>query len=183
MRIENGNIILERKNCTRCNAGTIPSEITCPKCNGTGNGPRGGKRGCKKCSGFKTVFDHDNRLTCPDCNGDYINAVEETPYDHIYISKNDLDVKVIRDRETREMSWAEQFIGVGLFSCTDYGRHKDMSDDELIESAFHFDEKGTFWTQGIKLVRNKHDLSICNYLAIVTGNQGYSVIPIFEEAS
>lgn len=182
MEIKNGKLILGYLNCSSCSAGTVPSKIDCPKCNGTGNGPRGGKKGCRSCHGFGSAFDHDNRLTCEVCNGNYIDFRDETPFNFIRLKKNDIEIKVIRDRESRIMSWAEQFIGVGLFSCTDYGRHKNMTDDELIESAFKFEEQGYHTTQGIKLVRAKNNLSICNYLAIVTGDQGYSVIPVFEES-
>lgn len=182
MRIENGQLILEKKNCTHCRLGSVPSRISCPKCNGTGNGPRGGKRGCRNCHGFGDSWDHDNRVVCDYCNGDYYESQLETPFDHIHFAKDDVEIKVVRDLEARELTLEESYFGVGLFSCTDYGRHKTKSDDELIEDAFHFEEKGTAWTQGIKLIKDKHNLAICNYLAIVTADQGYSVIPIFEEA-
>lgn len=181
MKIDNGQLILERKNCRNCRMGTVPTKIDCTKCGGSGNGPRGGKNGCRKCHGYGYEWDQDNRLTCEVCNGNYENFLSETPYDHIHFSKDDIRIKVIRDYASRAMSFGEQFIGVGLFSCTDYGRHKSQSDEELIESAFHFDERETNWTQGIKLIRDKNDLRVCDALAIVVADQGYSVIPVFEE--
>jgi hypothetical protein len=181
MKVENKQLILERKDCTNCNHGTIPTQIDCDKCNGTGNGPRGGKNGCKKCHGFGRDWDHVNRLTCPVCNGDYIHFKLETPYDHIHLSKEDIPVKVVRDYVSRTMSFAEQYLGMGLFSCVDYGRSQNQTDEEIIESAFHFEERGTYWTQGIKLVRNKDDLRVCDAVAVILGDQGYSVMPIFEE--
>jgi hypothetical protein len=181
MKIENGQLILERKNCRSCRNGEVATKVDCPKCNGTGKGPRGGKNGCRTCHGSRVHWDWINTQTCPKCEGNYEGFESETPYDHIYIEKNDLPVKVIRDYVKRQMSFAEMYIGMGLFSCTDYGRHKNQNDEELIESAFHFDEKGTFWTQGIKLIRDNKDLRICDHLAIVVGDQGYSVLPVFEE--
>jgi hypothetical protein len=181
MKIDNGQLILEHRNCTNCNHGSVPTRIDCRVCNGTGNGVRGGKNGCKKCHGFKYEFDQDNRQTCSVCNGDYENFEPETPYNFMRLEKNDIPIKVIRDYVGRQMSFGEQYIGVGLFSCTYYGRHKTQNDEELIESAFHFEERGPFSTQGIKLIRDKNDLRICDYIGIVTADNGYSVIPIFEE--
>lgn len=181
MKLENRQLILERKNCNNCRFGTVPTKVNCVKCNGTGNGPRGGKRGCRKCYGSGYEWDQDNRQTCSICNGDYENFLPETPFNHIRLTKDDIRIKVIRDYAYRQMSFTEQYIGAGLFSCTDYGRHQNQTDDELIESAFHFEEKGEFSTQGIKLIRDKNDLRICDYIGIVTADNGYSVIPIFEE--
>ncbi len=161
--------------------GTVPTKIDCSKCSGTGNGPRGGKNGCRKCHGYGYEWDQDNRLTCDNCKGDYENFIPETPYDHIYVTKDDIPINVVRDYVERVMSFSEQYIGVGLFSCVDYGRGQRQNDDELIESAFNFDQSDTYWTQGIKLIRDKNDLRLCDSIAIVLGDQGYSVIPVFEE--
>jgi hypothetical protein len=180
MKIDNNQLILGRRNCTNCSQGSVPTRVDCDKCNGTGNGIRGGKRGCRQCTGVGYKFDHDNRETCDTCNGDYENFKPETPYDFMKLNKDDIAIKVVRDYVDRQMTFAEQYIGMGLFSCTDYGRHKTQDDDELIESAFHF-ENGPHSTQGIKLIRNKDDLRICDYISIVVGDQGYSVIPVFEE--
>lgn len=180
MRIENGKLILEKRNC-RCFSGLMPTRIECPTCNGTGKGVRGGRNGCRKCHGSKYAYDSENMSTCDVCNGNYENFKDESPYDFMRLNKNDVQIKVVRDYADRAMSFSEQYIGLGLFSCTDYGRHKSQDDNELIESAFHFEENGSYSTQGIKLVRDKDDLRICDSVAIVVGDQGYSVIPVFEE--
>jgi hypothetical protein len=180
MQIKNGMLILEYANCRRCNSGTTPSRVICEKCGGTGNGIRGGKGRCKKCLGMQYTLDNENRQVCDSCDGSYENCELETPFNFIKLHANDIPVKVIRDYAHRNMSFSEQYIGVGLFSCTDYGRHKDQNDEELIESAFHFEE-GPYSTQGIKLIRSKADLRICDAIAVVTADQGYSVVPIFEE--
>jgi len=182
MKIKNNMLILEMKNCSSCNKGALPSKIKCDVCNGTGNGPRGGKKGCRNCHGFGDAWDHVNTLVCNKCDGEYVNAELETPYNFMHLYQDDIAIKVVRDYQERAMSFEESYLGAGLFSCTDYGRHKNQADDELIESAFHFESTGFHSTQGIKLIKDKNNLSICNYLAIVTADQGYSVIPIFEEA-
>jgi RecJ-like exonuclease len=176
MRIENGELVLEKRNCRSCVGGEVATRIDCPKCDGTGNGPRGGKRSCKECFGNGRKFTWDKVDTCPKCNGNYVDADMETPYDSLK-DYSDIPKVVIRSPK-RVMSWMEEHIGAGLYSVVDYGRHESMTDDELIEREFA-DKRSTI--QGIKIIRSKDDLRVCDQIAILTADNGYSVVPVFEE--
>ncbi len=187
MKIENGMLVLEKKNCRSCgyNAperkGYSTRRIDCSECNGTGNGKRGGRNGCKKCHGSGNDYTWVNPVVCPTCNGDWEMSQDETYTDSI--NKQDvfdiIPVEVVRSN--RAHSWIEHNIGVGLGSCTDYGEHVKQTDEELIAKQLEGNYNSK--VQGCKIVRNKNDLRICDKICIVTSYNGYSVVAYFEDES
>ncbi len=134
MRIENGQLVLGRKDCY-CQDGTRPSKIACPACKGTGKGKRGGKGGCRPCYGMGHKWDHDNPVVCPACQGAYAGHEEETRYDSLPDSEwQALPFRVIR--QNRGMTLNEQHLGAGtVYSCVDYGRSWATADDAIIAEA------------------------------------------------
>jgi hypothetical protein len=126
--------------------------------------------------GYVRAYDHDNPITCPECNGDYENHEPENYTDKIPTEiVQGLEWKVIR--KNRQMQWSEQHLGHGLGSCVDYGRHKNQTDEELIE---HERSRATH-VQACKVVKSKEDLTLAKGIAIVTSDMGYSMIPYWEE--
>lgn len=192
MRVENNTVILEREDCHWCKnrntpQGVVPGKkwVECPKCKGTGK--RGNGR-CSNCNrpggyfpdgrrpGFTSELDYDNLVTCPHCEGNYENFGEENICDNIPDGViQSLEWKVIRN-EIRHTSWMEHHIGVGLGSCIDYGRHVNMTDAELIEH----EKQRQNHVQAIKVTR-KEDMQLCEGIAIVTSDQGYSVIAYWKD--
>lgn len=187
MRVENGMVVLERKDCHWCDHGTRPSKKfkVCPKCHGTGKRGNGRCRNCNDRNGYYGMnredlkpgyvlyFDHEDRVICELCDGKWEGFAEESWTDPIDVSF--LPMFVIR-KENRPMSWGEQYIGVGLGSCVDYGRHKNQTDDQLIAH----ERPNLTHVQACKIVRAKDNLEICEAVVIVTGDQGYSLVPQFS---
>ena len=129
MRIENGKLILDTpKACNGCHGkGKAARPVDCSKCNGTGNGPRGGRNGCKNCINGK-VYAYD--LDCPDCvEKDLDPKTSGKMTRHDWVSKDlwsSLKMKVYRS--SRPMSGNESILGLGCaFSCVDYGQHKTLA--------------------------------------------------------
>jgi hypothetical protein len=175
MKIENGKLILERKNCTNCQEGKVIKPTPCPECNGTGNGKRGGKRQCKKCYGNGKQYSWDNTQTCPQCNGNYISASPEITTDclpeNIFQA---LDFQVVRI--DREANFNELNLGLGcLWSVGDYGAAWAKNDDKALIAEV----KSHGHNQACKVIND--DLKICDYIAIVVTRGGYSVRPIFKK--
>jgi hypothetical protein len=122
------------------------------------------------------VWDHDNPVTCPECNGNYIGHVPENYTDTIPAEiVQGLEWVVVR--KNRQMQWSEQHLGHGLGSCVDYGRHKNQTDEELIE----YEKSKAVHVQASKVVKSKEDLTLAKGIAIVTSDQGYSMVPYWED--
>lgn len=177
MHIENGKMVYGKRECSDCmGSGMKAKQITCTVCLGTGNGKRGGARGCKKCYGFGHEYDHVNRVTCPTCKGiDPMHAQSATAYDTM---PNDiweaLEFRVVRQDE-RKQTWAEQYLAIGcVYSVTDYGRHIEMTDAELIETV-----RKAGGHQACKVVDK--DNNIAKFIAIVTSDGGYAPIAVFDK--
>lgn len=168
MRIENGKLVMERKTCTHCNEGTVPTKVNCPECKGTGNGKRGGKRGCRPCYGMGWKWDQENRQVCTQCKGEYRNAEAETIFDTapdaIWQQFPFRVVRVQRDMTTNEM-----LVGHGsVFTCADYGRAIKKTDDEIIADVRNHKNH-----QACKFATE--DGNIAQEIVIVVTPQGYAV--------
>lgn len=172
MNIVDGKLVLENEDCY-CMDGKIYDRKTCPDCNGTRLGKRGGKNGCKSCYDG-TVVDHDNMIDCSRCDGS--GKVQQTLYSHTKIYRDDFPMFV--DRTPRVQTFNEAYIGHDcVYSVSDYGCHKDMSDDDLLDQIW---DRGFIRTQFCKVI-NK-DMIPCNKIVVRCNNNGYSLVPVWEES-
>lgn len=176
MRIEGGKLVLERGECHQCwGAGTVPTQIPCPACNGTRRGPRGGRNRCGCYDG--TVWDQENRVTCPGCNGHPEGAREETRYDSL--PQGSLAaIPLYLVRQNRDISWNESYIGMGtIHSLSDYGRAWGMTDGEVLDKVHA--ELETEWVQGCKI--SDESCNVCSALLVTLHRGGYSIWPVFGD--
>lgn len=188
MRIENGMVVLERKDCY-CGDGTQPTPKwkMCTKCKGTGK--RGSGR-CRECNpreyygasakrpGQVLWYDHDDPMPCTACDGNFKDFKAENYTDNLPSSVfTEIPIKVLRS--TRPMSWQEQHLGAGVYTIIDYGAHKKVEDGNLIDQVRT--SLMTSHVQACKMVKSKDDMTFATELYIVTGDQGYSVVPTWEE--
>lgn len=176
MRIDDGTIVLETRPCYGCDgSGTIASRTKCVACYGSGNGPRGGRGGCRKCHGSGIGHDHDNRATCISCDG--IGQRPEDLCDRV----NDEDMQAFTlsvYRSDRAQSWNEAHMGHGcVYSCTDYGEHARMTDDELIARV----RRSLKGVQATKIANRA--MQVCDHIGIFCNDNGYSVRAVFESAA
>jgi len=170
-------LTLGRKDC-HCGDGTMNGSLACPKCGGSGNGPRGGKRGCRQCYGSGKVYDSSIRVTCQFCNGDWQQHEEENWCDRV-------DDDVVRGlpfrvtRANREQTFMEAYIGVGLYSVTDYGdAWSRLTDSELTTKV----REDINYVQAIKIARKTDDpqtLEVCDEIVIDVHPNGYTVNGVF----
>lgn len=176
MIVKDGFLIMGKKDCF-CGNGTVHRRVDCDVCKGTGKGIRGGRDGCKNCHGGGRVLTDKDPLVCKTCQGDYKDHRSEDVYDYAPVDiLLSIPVRVVHKQRTQ--SWAEQYIGLGLYSCTDYGRYKDMSDEELIA---HVRSGNSFRrTQALNIADKDKDNKLCDYVAIVTADNGYSVIGVWD---
>lgn len=180
MRIENGILVLEQAECWSCDGSGEQDErvrVSCPKCGGNGRGVRGGWQGCKNCHGVGYEWATTGQQEpCYQCDGHGMK--DETIFDRVsdamWASMN-FEVR----GSNRNQSWQEQYIGLGCWSVTDYGRHQGMTDEELIAKVR--DDRGSSLPQVCKLIVSKEDLRIAESVAIVTARSGYSVIGVSPE--
>jgi len=74
----------------------------------------------------------------------------------------------------REITFNESYLGFGtVYSVVDYGRHKDLSDEEIIAEV-----KASPNKQACNYVLR--DL-LCDEIVIVSSNQGFSAWPKWAE--
>lgn len=184
MRVEGNRVVLERKDCAWCNEdGTVAARVwnICPKCKGTGKRGNGRCMNCNDKNGYYIAgpipghvmeYDHDKRVPCRSCNGVHFQTEVENYTDRVDVSF--LPVEVLRSR--REQSWAESYLGAGVYTVVDYGRNQTMSDEELIAPVV----KELKSVQASKVVKNKDDLQLCDKIVIITAAGGYSAIPYWE---
>ena len=196
MRVENNVVILEREDCHWCKhrntpQGTVPAAKwkTCDKCKGTGKRGNGRCRNCNDKNGYFGThgrnpghviwYDDNEPVTCPNCNGKYKDFGEEDWCDNVPGSVFENMPIIVMDRPDRQMDWAEQHLGKGIWSSVDYGAYRHKTEQELIEEI-----RGKLIqssTQAIKIVKDKESLVLCDGVAIVTGDMGYSLIPYWDE--
>lgn len=183
MRLENGTLIMEKETCYGCmpsGSGRVPIRVTCPTCNGTQRGARGGRRthagtGCKTCIDG-TVYSKTEFRPCSRCKGTGLDSEDYCSRIPMEVWR-DLEFRVIRSNRSQSMN--EALLGVGCcWSTTDYGDHKRMSDEELIAKV-RDDRSGA--TQATNVVRSKDDLRIADAIGIFCNDNGYSVRAIFDD--
>jgi hypothetical protein len=174
-------LTLDLKDCTPCfGKGLVATRIDCPTCKGTGNGARGGARGCRMCCGSGNWYDHDNLSTCPTCKGSPHRAQPETwgdgaPAEAVAA----LQLRVAR--QDREASWNESFLGLNsLWSSTDYGKAWERTDIDVLTDVREHLLKGR--THAILLLAGPHDRKVTTApivrgLVVVVSRGGYSVRP------
>jgi hypothetical protein len=119
-------------------------------------------------------------VPCTRCNGDYINHSPENWCDYAPAGLvQSLPWAVVR--QDRSQSFAEAYLGTGLFSCTDYGTAWDANDDAALIAAIKADERHT---QAIKICRKTDDplvyLVATGIVVILTPN-GYSPVAYFDD--
>lgn len=171
MKIENGRIVLERKNCFRCQEGKVTRRITCPECQGTGNGKRGGKRQCRKCSGTGHNWTWDNPEVCPNCKGNYVNAEPENDCD--YLDRSEIDkipVRVIRNGPG--MTVGESLIGLGCVYSSTGGQYDGTPDSHFIDE---WRKSGRH--QACKFIDESGN--VCKEVGIFVYRHGYAVKTLF----
>lgn len=170
MHIENGRLIMGRKNCTNCQDGTKSTIVPCKKCNGTGKGIRGGRGGCRTCYGTGGVHDHDNRAICNSCKGDYKGAEAETITDYIpYDIYRTIPVRVIRQQNY--LTPIELLLGTAGALYTSSGTGD--SDESLVKEV-----EGHRHTQACKVCRD--DGTLCSYIGVIVLKNGYTVQAFWE---
>jgi len=196
MRVENRTVFLESTDCRRCRhysdlengRGWIrePIQDDCPNCLGTGRTKKGkGKGQCKWYSRESHAHCYRGKVTvgyrevlCPECGGDFEGKSLENWTDTVPVEiVSLLPVEVVRS--SREHSFIEHNIGVGLFSCTDYGRSSELSDEKLASSVQ--EEILRRPPQLCKIVRAKNDLTLRDKIVVLTSRNGYSVLAIDQE--
>lgn len=175
---------LGRTDC-RCEDGTQNYVGPCPRCDGTGNGPRGGARGCKGCYGSGRKVDPTRTMPCTRCGGDFKDHDEENWTDRVPSEiVQALPHFIVKSRHRQ--TFVEAYIGVGLWSCTDYGRRwealeaPDATGDDLIAEVI---AEETF-VQACKVARKTDDprvLSLCDAIVIQVHPNGYNVVPFYGD--
>lgn len=183
MRREGDKLILEQGSCHWCDgSGLRAGNKSCPTCNGSGRGPRGGKGKCRSCFGRGITPDFANLVECELCHGTKIQPEDRYDFLPEAIWKQ-LPFKVLR--RDRDMSWAEQYLGMmardsevfhNVYSVMDYGEHRNLSDEALIAKVRDCSSASSH--QASKVV-NK-DMTFCSFVAIITSNQGYTVAGIWS---
>lgn len=171
MKIENGKIVLGRKDCFHCQEGTVPARIPCTVCNATGKGPRGKVGGCKTCFGSGKSWDSSIRKTCKHCNGNYKEAEPETDCDYLPHSEwETLTFKVYRGNGPNII---ESLTGIGIvYTSADYGRAWESPDDSIIAKV-----RANRHHQACKVCDK--ELNVCDHIGIYVGRNGYTVKPVF----
>ena len=173
IRIENNKLVYGLEECFCAPDGTEPGRKPCHKCNGTARTKGGkGKGACRHCLNG-TEVDTTQRVPCAwGCKGTHYIPATRCSYmpDAIFQS---LTFKVYRSERPQTIN--ERLLGSGMvYSCTDYGDHKQMTDDELIAKV-----KQTTSVQATKI--SDKDDNVAEHIGIFTNQYGYSVIPVFNK--
>lgn len=143
----------------------------CPrwgKANNTEPGRKCSGCGATRKDGHRTVGQHQE--SCKACNGEGTRL--ENRYDHDTSGFwKTLPMRVFRSDYPQ--SAMEQYLGVGLCSVMDYGRHKDLTDEALIEKV----KSGILAPQYCTYVNAQNIVAV--EIVILCNNNGYSVLPVF----
>lgn len=200
LRVENNIVILEPKDCTHCDddrtpVGTVITAFEyklCEKCNGTGK--RGSGR-CRNCNSKDGYFSHLSPRrpglvpdytkiasigTCTTCGGHPENAMMENLTDPMPVDiLQAIPIEVMRSN--RPQTFNEAHLGLGtIYSITDYGAHKNQTDDELITKVR--DDMSGFATQQACKYTRRSDMRLCDKIAILTSDNGWSAWPVWNDS-
>lgn len=123
--------------------------------------------------------DFENRWPCPSCKGDYEESADEdindNPGPDVREYLKALPI-VYSKPEARASTFMESYIGVGFYSCEDYGRWRDRPLEELEQSVRdHMDG----WLQASKFTR-KSDMRVATAIGISLRTNGYSVFGVID---
>mgnify|MGYP000154895312 FL=1 len=181
MKIINGKLVLETKNCINCMGTGHPLAMkTCPECKGSGNGKRGKVRGCRECfgKGKVVISERDESKACGHCEGNKI--VPETIYDAVPKEIwESIEIRVNRNPQKR-MGFNEQYLGVGyIVSCTDYGAAWQQNDDAALIADVR---KNNTYVQATNLV-NEKTLEVVHYIEVTVGRGGYTAKGHFNDGA
>lgn len=191
MKLTQGLVVLESKDCTACKYHDPPGKQrkmkwrTCEKCKGTGRRGNGKCRNCNSASysfavtnpGYVKFYDDNDLEPCAKCGGDYADREMEDLSDNLPATIW-LNVPItVGGSNSRVMSTGENLFGTGVYTIIDYGRHKRSTDDELIEYMRKELVSGKTKVQATKTVRSHDDLTFCSGLCILRADQGFSVVP------
>jgi len=178
---ETRTLTLGKTSCSGCHEGSVPTKMDCPKCLGTGNGPRGGRGACRSCYGNGHKWNQDVRVACPICYGEWESAADENICSRINESEwvDSVNWEVQRFPGTSFNLWQRNIgVGASIYTCVDYGRAMDhMSDSELIEAVL--ESVGN--TQAINVVR-RADMRLCDRVIIAVTENGYAPMPVWDES-
>lgn len=180
-------IVVGNRDCSHCFArGWLFGRKNCSTCNGTGDrkitkGPRKGKlTHCNNCLGG-TVNDFDTQLTCPQCNGNpklsEPGKLGDSMPAEIWKS---LEFRVYRS--DRQQTFNEYLLAYDCcYSCTDYGAHKQKTDEELIEDIRSRETSVQASSVTRKDEHNPQVGILCHHVGIFCSDNGYSVRPVYDE--
>lgn len=165
MKVESGVLVYEYKQCFTCmGSGRYTPHVPCPNQHKAQRG-----KPCAHC-GATHKFDHhwlpQESVQCPKCLGTLIEREDRYDYMPVEILRS-IPVKVLRS--TREATWNESWLGHGcLWSTVDYGAHRRLSDEKLIEKV-----REHFSVQACAVVNEQDELP--PFIALLTSDTGYSV--------
>lgn len=172
MRLENGKMVYEMHPCISCDGkGQVNEILDCPN-------DRMKMRG-QKCPHCGTTNCHHSFIStgkmrpCGYCDGagkkmeDRCDSIPDEMW-------KALKFKVYRTNQ--HTTFNDAYLGFGsVWSCMDYGRHMEMTDDELIAKVR---DEGNY-IQAIKIINE--DGTICDHIGIVCKDQGYVVYGLDKE--
>jgi hypothetical protein len=175
MKIVDGKAQFENVTCWNCKGtGKLTQGILCPNWQKT---VKSKGRGCCEVCGSKNRSDHkvigSEIVECYTCKGKGMRFEEPTDFDSKAVWHQ---IPVIVDRGLREQNLAEAYLGVGLWSTTDYGASQKMSDSELIADIH---SKGRFSNQFCSYI-NQETNEVAKRIIIRLNRMGYSVIPDYK---
>lgn len=145
------------------------------------------RRNCFSCNGKKVItYPEDYLETCWKCQGDGKIVTEAHPGDILpegigicnHLKKElwsqlfaEMNLKIVR--ADRKNTFVESFLGVGLYSCTDYGKAWSQSDDEVLKYLRGDIEADS--TQWIKII-DRDSRVIAQSIIVRITRDGYSVV-------
>jgi hypothetical protein len=141
--------------------GKIVKPNTCPHC------------GATKRDGHKQLKTEDTTV-CARCDGSSSITEERTDWLPKELWQG-LPFRVIRS--LREQSWAERFLGVGCYSCEDYGRAWGMTDGDVVKEVR---EHGS--VQACKILASTPESNevVADEIVIDLCPGGYRVVPFWR---
>jgi hypothetical protein len=173
IRIEDGKVVFGMVPCILCaGIGLVRSRKDCSTCLGTGLGPRGGRNGCKTCSGMRTVPDAENPVGCSGCKGCGTTRAHDCSWlpQEVWRSMDFFVYAPLRNISLAQLRMNRQFC---------YTIHswalQAARDTELIEAVSQ--------NLGVKQVRwiCKVDGTLADHIGIFVCPDGYAVLPVFGD--